>query len=86
MAATLASKTASTTPASTWESRAVKRLVEVGSWISCVHCGESIKFAARVRHEQAICNIYENNAWQRVEHYHAECYVEAGAPYGEMTS
>lgn len=83
MAATITAKTTSTAR-STWESRAVKRLVEVGSWISCVHCAEPIKFAARLRHEQAICNIYENNAWVRVEHYHADCYSESGEPYGEM--
>lgn len=83
MAATVTATSTSKT-STKWQSRAVRRLVEVGSWISCVHCAEPIKFAARERRAQAICNIYENDAWQRVEHYHAECYVEAGDPYGPM--
>jgi hypothetical protein len=29
-----------------------------------------------------IANVYENGVWARVEHYHADCYAEAGAPYG----
>jgi hypothetical protein len=24
--------------------------------------------------------------WDRVEHFHADCYVEAGSPYGEPSS
>lgn len=81
MPATAAQRTTAT-KTDKWTSRAVRRLVEPGSWVTCVLCSETIKFAARVRHEQAICNIYEGGQWQRVEHYHAECYDEMGAPYG----
>jgi len=30
-----------------------------------------------------ICNVYNGNVWERVEHFHAECYLEAGSPHGE---
>ena len=32
---------------------------------------------------QMICNVYESGVWQRVEHFHAECYEEADRPYGD---
>ena len=64
-------------------SRAVRRIIEPGSSTECVTCGERIKFQAKVRAEQVICNVYVNGAWDRVEHYHLECYDNAGQPYGE---
>ena len=30
-----------------------------------------------------ICNVYTDGQWDRVEHYHRECYEQAGSPYGE---
>lgn len=66
-----------------WTSRAVTRLVEAGSTVECEHCGDRVKFQARVRHQQVICNVYEDNVWQRVEHFHSECYVEADSPFGD---
>ncbi len=48
----------------------------------CSHCDERIKFRARERHMQVICNIYVDGNWDRVEHYHAPCYDEAGQPFG----
>lgn len=70
----------------TWESRAVVRLIEAGSVAECPHCGERVKFRARHRDQQVICNIYENGVWQRVEQYHFECYDQADSPYGEPAS
>ncbi len=67
----------------TWKSRAVTRLIEAGSATDCVHCGERVKFRARERHRQVICNVYVDGRWDRVEHYHEACYVEAGSPYGD---
>lgn len=67
-------------------SRAVTRLIEAGSMSECTHCGEQVKFRARQREQQVICNVYEDNVWKRVEHYHAVCYDEAGAPYGDPSS
>lgn len=64
-------------------SRAVLRDVEPGSTVECVHCGERVKFQARMRHKQVICNVYIAKRWDRVEHFHAPCYGEAGSPYGE---
>lgn len=80
-------KTTSTTAApaenKTWKSRAVIRLIDAGNAVYCGHCGEPIKFRARVRAYQIICNVYIKNVWDRVEHYHEECYAEADSPYGE---
>lgn len=63
-------------------SRAVTRLIEAGCMAECVHCQERVKFRARHRDLQVICNIYKGKVWQRVEHYHADCYPLAGEPYG----
>ncbi len=68
------------------ESRAVARLIEAGSQVECVTCEVLLKFRARQRDEQVICNVYENGVWQRVEHYHPDCYAEAGQPYGEASA
>ncbi len=64
-------------------SRAVLRLIEPGSSVDCQACGQRVKFQARLRLQQVICNVYTNGVWERVEHFHADCYVEAGSPYGE---
>jgi hypothetical protein len=64
-------------------SRAVLRRVEAGSMALCQHCGEQVKFAAKVQRLQAIANVYEDGRWDRVEHFHQECYDHAGAPYGD---
>ena len=68
---------------SKWKSRAVTRLIEAGSMTECSHCGERVKFKARERHMQVICNVYVNGVWDRVEHFHAPCYEDAGRPFGE---
>lgn len=68
-----------------WESRAVLRLIEAGSTAECPHCVERVKFRARHRDQQVICNVYVDGVWDRVEQYHEECYVNAGSPYGEAT-
>lgn len=66
-----------------WKSRAVARTIEAGSAVTCNRCSEHIKFRAKVRAKQVICNVYAKGVWQRVEHYHETCYHKAGAPYGE---
>lgn len=63
-------------------SRGVTRPVEAGSAVECAYCGERVKFRAKVRQYQVICNVYEKRQWDRVEHYHDECYVKADSPYG----
>jgi hypothetical protein len=67
-------------------SRAVNRQVEPGNSANCAHCGAPIKFAARAQLRQVIANVYQNGAWVRVEHYHADCYGEAGEPYGPAST
>jgi hypothetical protein len=64
------------------ESRAALRSVEAGNYVDCAACGERVKFQAKIRRQQVICNVYVDGRWDRVEHYHAECYAEAGEPYG----
>ncbi len=65
------------------ESRAVTRLIEAGCTADCPYCGERVKYRARHRDQQVICNVYVDGVWQRVEQYHAQCYEDAGHPHGE---
>jgi hypothetical protein len=67
------------------QSRAVIRLIEAGSMSDCRECGKQVKFRARQRDQQVICNVYENGVWRRVEHYHLDCYHQADAPHGNAT-
>lgn len=64
--------------------RAVLREVEPGSTVDCTHCGEQIKFQAKTRPKQVICNVYDGNRWDRVEHFHERCYHDAAEPHGEV--
>ncbi len=66
------------------KSRAVLRDVEAGSTVDCSHCGERVKFQAKMRNRQVIANVYVKGVWNRVEHYHAECYDKAGKPHGDI--
>ncbi|MEZ5322492.1 MAG: hypothetical protein R2698_10540 [Microthrixaceae bacterium] len=76
----------STATTSLSTSRAVIRDVEAGSSTDCSHCGGRVKFQAKVRNKQVICNVYEKGRWTRVEHYHVDCYKEAGEPHGPATA
>ena len=71
-----------TLPQVTLGSRAVLRRVEAGSMSLCAHCDEQVKFAAKLNRLQVIANVYVDARWDRVEHFHAECYELAGEPYG----
>jgi len=62
--------------------RAVLRTIEAGSAAVCAACGEQVKFSAKVRRHQVICNVYVKNKWDRVEHFHLECYKKVGEPHG----
>jgi hypothetical protein len=74
------------TPIARLDTRAVVRSVEAGSFIECSRCGERVKFQAKVRTQQVICNIYVDGRWDRVEHYHMACYGDAGEPHGEAAA
>ena len=63
--------------------RAVLRPVEPGNDAVCAHCGSPVRFAAKSHAQQVIANVYVDGAWDRVEHFHARCYIEAGSPHGE---
>ncbi len=65
-----------------WQSRAVIRSIDAGNSAYCAHCDELIKFRAKVRAQQVICNVYVKGKWDRVEHYHLECYTLADSPFG----
>jgi hypothetical protein len=67
-------------------SRAVERPIEAGNSAVCVFCGDPVKFVARAHLRQVIANVYVDGTWARVEHFHADCYGSAGAPYGEAAS
>jgi hypothetical protein len=62
--------------------RAVTRPIEAGSAVDCAHCDQLVKFRARQRDHQIICNVYVDGRWHHVEHYHADCYEIAGSPHG----
>ena len=80
----MGSTTHAPSSATSTRSRAVLRDVEPGSTVECVLCGERVKFQAKVRHKQIICNVYEGDRWDRVEHFHAPCYEEANEPHGPV--
>ena len=65
------------------ESRAVVRRIEAGNSAMCAHCDTPVKFVAKAQLQQVIANVYESGTWNRVEHFHEDCYAEAGKPYGE---
>ena len=67
------------------KSRAAERLVEPGNSAVCARCKSPVKFVARVQHRQVIANVYVGETWDRVEHFHYDCYLEADQPYGEPT-
>lgn len=62
--------------------RAVLRQIAPGVSEPCTHCGERISFRARERRNQVIANVYKRKRWDRVEHFHADCYTAAGSPHG----
>jgi len=64
-------------------SRAVVRRIEPGNLAVCAHCAQPVKFAAKMHLLQVIANVYVDGRWNRVEHFHAECYADADAPYGD---
>ena len=66
-----------------WTSRAVTRRIEPGNLAFCMECDEAVKFRARMALYQVICNVYTNGVWDRVEHFHEECYGTAAAPFGD---
>jgi DNA-directed RNA polymerase subunit RPC12/RpoP len=82
----MAARSAKKAKKPTFTSRAVIRLIEAGSAAECEYCGERVKFQAKVRAYQVICNVYVDGRWDRVEHYHAECYKQVGEPYGEAAA
>ncbi len=67
-------------------SRAVERPIEAGNSAMCAHCGEPVKFMARAHLRQVIANVYIDGTWDRVEHYHTDCYEAADRPYGEAAT
>lgn len=66
------------------DSRAVTRQIEPGSEVLCAKedCGERVKFQAKKKNRQVICNVYVDGRWDRTDHFHEGCYDEAGRPYG----
>ena len=67
----------------TFTSRAVVRYIEAGNSANCTQCGAIVQFRARVKTQQVICNVYVDGRWDRVEHFHRDCYDIAGQPFGE---
>ena len=72
--------------ATVMKSRAVLRPIEPGNSAMCALCGAPVKFVARAQLKQVIANVYKEGVWDRVEHFHAECYDEAQQPYGDPSA
>ena len=66
--------------------RAVIRSIDPGCAATCAACGQAVKFAAKVKAQQVICNVYVKTKWNRVEHYHLACYITAGSPHGSAAA
>ncbi len=66
------------------KSRAVLRIIEPGLFVRCAVCNEQVKFKAgqKVKPRQVIANVYKSGVWLRTEHFHAQCYLDAGEPHG----
>ncbi len=73
---------ASTVVAPTKVSRAALRPIEPGSYVDCARCRERVKFQAKIRLMQVICNVYDDGRWVKVEHYHEACYLATDLSYG----
>lgn len=67
---------------SIFTSRAVARYIEAGNTATCAGCKLPVKFRAKAKLQQVIANVYTEGVWERVEHYHVDCYENAGRPYG----
>jgi hypothetical protein len=67
---------------SVFTSRAVTRLIEAGNTATCVICKLPVKFRAKSKLQQVIANVYNDGVWDRVEHFHVDCYENASRPYG----
>ena len=67
---------------SIFTSRAVARYIEAGNTATCAMCKLPVKFRAKSKLQQVIANVYNDGVWERVEHYHVDCYDNAGQPYG----
>jgi RNA polymerase-binding transcription factor DksA len=74
-----------TMPTVTLASRAALRRVEAGNLAICAQCGQQVKFAAKQNRQQVIANVYVKGKWDRVEHFHDECYDLAGTPFGPVS-
>jgi hypothetical protein len=62
--------------------RATTRWIDPGSFLVCSHCRQIVRFRPRQTCLQVIVNVYVDDRWARVEHFHAECYDAAGMPFG----
>lgn len=67
------------------DSRAVTRQIDPGNEAVCAYgpCSGRVKFQAKKKNRQVIANVYADGRWDRTDHYHEECYEEAGRPYGK---
>jgi hypothetical protein len=64
------------------QTRAIVREIARGNHTDCRGCGQGIRFRTKLHHQTVICNVYDDGRWDRVEHWHLECYRDAGEPHG----
>ena len=58
------------------------RAVIPGTYVDCAWCNQRVSYSAKTRPNQIIANVYCDGKWNRVEHFHEECYYRAESPYG----
>jgi hypothetical protein len=51
--------------------------------VICQHCETQVKFIAKRTSYQVIANVYVDGRWNRVEHFHLDCYALSDMPWGE---
>lgn len=78
--------------------RAVRRLLKPNQYGNepprCGHCDEYVRFyspsvlsAEKFSHltpYQVVCNVYKKKQWDRIVHFHENCYQHAGEPHGAV--
>jgi len=80
------------------DSRAVTMIMRYNDLQECVSCGENITFLQATSNIWVVANVYVDcdhsdpvcrlclgygRRWDRIEHWHEDCYGNAGKPYGD---
>lgn len=59
---------------------------EGGPEFYCAACETPIRWKAREKRWKVIAHVYRAKRWVRDDHFHLQCYTDAGSPYGEAAA